>query len=427
VNRVSISFPVTDFFKTKYQMLNWARQFSIFCFLDNHAYQQPFHDHECLLAAGSIGDVESSAGHAFEDLRQFSASAGDWIFGHFSYDLKNETDSLHSHNPDSIIFPDLFFFIPEILLELNNGSLKIGMHGNDHYRILDEILGQPDTFQRDYRETGIKERISHKDYIESIKKIQKHIAYGDCYELNFCQEFYAENSVLDPWYTYSLLSANSPMPFGAFYKHKDQFLLCASPERFLKKKGNIILSQPIKGTASRIPEHALLDEIEKSKLYHSAKERSENIMIVDLVRNDLSRISSEGSVRVNELYGIYSFPHVHQMISTISGNLAEGIAWSDAIRLTFPMGSMTGAPKKRAMELIEEYEKTKRGIFSGAVGYCNPEKDFDFNVVIRSIMYNSSNRYLSYQVGSAITFYSEPEKEYQECLLKAAAIKKSLE
>jgi para-aminobenzoate synthetase component I len=427
VNRASLSFPVTDFLKTKCQMLNWARQFSIFCFLDNHAYKQAFHDYECLMAAGSIRELERDAGNAFEDLRQFSATTGDWIFGHFSYDLKNENELLHSRNPDHIFFPDLYFFIPEFLIELNHGSLKIAMHGDDHYRILQEILAQPDTFQSNGLGTRIQERISHKDYIETIKKIKAHISYGDCYELNFCQEFYAENSVLDPWHTYSLLSANSPMPFGAFYRHRDQFLLCASPERFLKKKGDIILSQPIKGTAARNPEQVHLDEMEKSRLYHSAKERSENIMIVDLVRNDLSRICSEGSVRVNELYGIYSFPQVHQMISTISGNLAAGIAWSDAIRLTFPMGSMTGAPKKRAMELIEEYEKSRRGIFSGALGYCSPEKDFDFNVVIRSILYNNSNRYLSYQVGSAITFNSEPEKEYQECLLKAAAIMKSLE
>jgi para-aminobenzoate synthetase component 1 len=408
-------------------MLNWARRFSIFCFLDNHGYEQSFHEHECLLAAGSLKDLESHVGKAFQDLQEFSASTHDWIFGHFSYDLKNETESLYSQNPDSICFPDLYFFVPEILFELTAGSLKIGLFGYDHYRIFQEIQKESDTFQSQYSAPIFKERISHKDYIKTIKKIQEHILYGDCYELNFCQEFYAENAHTDPWYTYSLLSSKSPMPFGAFYRHREHFLLCASPERYLKKKGDLILSQPIKGTASRIPEHVELDEVEKSKLLYSAKERSENIMIVDLVRNDLSRISKEGTVRVNELYGIYSFPQVHQMISTITGSLAEGVSWTDAIRLTFPMGSMTGAPKKRAMELIEEYEKTRRGIFSGALGYCNPEKDFDFNVVIRSIMYNTSSGSLSYQVGSAITYNSDAEKEYEECLLKASGIKKTLQ
>jgi para-aminobenzoate synthetase component 1 len=149
-------------------------------------------------------------------------------------------------------------------------------------------------------------------------------------------------------------------------------------------------------------------------------------MIVDLVRNDLSKICSAASVKVEELFGIYSFPQVHQMISTVSGQLRSDIHFIEAIKATFPMGSMTGAPKKRVMELIEQYEQTRRGIFSGAVGYITPEGDFDFNVVIRSIMYNAASKYLSFQAGSAITFYSDPEKEYEECLLKAAAIKKVL-
>ena len=145
-------------------------------------------------------------------------------------------------------------------------------------------------------------------------------------------------------------------------------------------------------------------------------------MIVDLVRNDLSKICREGTVRVEELYGVYSFPQVHQMISTISGEIRANISFSETIRSTFPMGSMTGAPKKRVLELIEQYEKTKRGIFSGALGYIDPGGDFDFNVVIRSILYNASNRYLSFQAGSGITFYSDADQEWEECLLKAKAI-----
>ncbi|MBL7747847.1 MAG: chorismate-binding protein, partial [Chitinophagaceae bacterium] len=162
-------------------------------------------------------------------------------------------------------------------------------------------------------------------------------------------------------------------------------------------------------------------------LFHSAKDRSENVMVVDLVRNDLAKICTEGTVKVDELYGIYSFPQVHQMISTVSGELKQGISFADIIKATFPMGSMTGAPKKRVMELIEQYEQTRRGIFSGAVGYIAPNGDFDFNVVIRSIMYNAATRYLSYQAGSGITFYSDPEMEWEECLMKAAAIRKVLE
>ena len=408
-------------------MLNWARQFSIFCFLDNRNYQSAFHEYECLLAAGSIKELERNAGSAFGDLKEFSASNKDWLFGHFAYDLKNETEKLFSRNPDPIGFPDLYFFIPEILIELNHAGIKIGVAGHNHQQILDHILAQPDTMSSKKSLPDIKERISHKDYLKTIEKIREHILYGDCYELNFCQEFYAENCDIDPFCTYSMLGLHSPMPFSAFYRHQGRYLLCASPERYLKKKGNLLLSQPIKGTASRIPAHARLDEEEKQRLYKSKKDRSENIMIVDLVRNDLSRICVEGSVQVEELCGIYSFPQVHQMISTISGTLPDEVSWTEAIRVSFPMGSMTGAPKKRAMELIEAYEKSRRGIFSGALGYCTPEKDFDFNVVIRSILYNESSQYLSYQAGSAITFNSDAEKEYEECLLKASAIKKTLQ
>ena len=256
--------------------------------------------------------------------------------------------------------------------------------------------------------------------------MQNHILRGDCYEINFCQEFYAKKAIIDPLHIYQKLSAISPNPFSAFYRVDDKYLLCASPERYLLKKENQILSQPIKGTAPRQFGEEELDEQQKKALQQSHKERSENVMIVDLVRNDLSKICEEGSVMADELFGIYTYPQVHQMISTISGKISKNISFSDIIRATYPMGSMTGAPKKRVMELIEQYEHTKRGLFSGAVGYISPEGNFDFNVVIRSIFYNQPAQYLSYQVGSAITFYSDAEKEYEECLLKAAAIEKVL-
>ena len=217
------------------------------------------------------------------------------------------------------------------------------------------------------------------------------------------------------------------MPFAAFYKVQDKYCICASPERYLKKAGTKIICQPVKGTAKRNLTDAGMDEKAKQYLLNSAKEKAENIMIVDLVRNDLSRICKEGTVKVEELFGIYSFPQVHQMISTVAGEINDHLHWKEAIKATFPMGSMTGAPKKRVMELIEMFEQTKRGLFSGSIGYVSPDGDFDFNVVIRSILYNAGNRYLSFQTGSAITFYSDAETEYEECMLKAAAIKKILE
>jgi para-aminobenzoate synthetase component 1 len=241
--------------------------------------------------------------------------------------------------------------------------------------------------------------------------------------------------VIDPLSVYQKLSSTSPNPFSALYKLEDKWLICASPERFLKKEGNKILSQPIKGTSTRFLKDEKKDKRSRDSLFESEKDRSENVMVVDLVRNDLARVCKEGTVKVDELFGVYSFPQVHQMISTVSGELRDKISFTEIIRATFPMGSMTGAPKRKVMELIEKYEKSRRGIFSGAVGYLTPnpspqsgegrrgEVNFDFNVVIRSIMYNASEKYLSFMAGSGITFYSVAEKEYEECLLKAEAMR----
>jgi para-aminobenzoate synthetase component 1 len=408
-------------------MLSWVNQFNICCFLDNQHYHLPHHSFECMAAAGSVQTLVTAAGTAFEQLQQLYEQNRDWLFGHLSYDLKNETDRLASGNIDHIGFPDLCFFIPEVILQLSEQELLIGTCTARHETIFHEICAiEPPVATDQQLPTPINSRISKDEYIRIIQQLQQHILRGDCYEINFCQEFFGENIVIDPLQVYCSLSDTSPNPFAAYYKTGQQYLLCASPERYLKKTGDHIFSQPIKGTSQRNLQDAGEDVKNKEHLYHSAKDRSENVMIVDLVRNDLSKICEEASVQVEELFGIYSFPQVHQMISTVSGQLRPDIHFIEAIKATFPMGSMTGAPKKRVMELIEQYEQTRRGIFSGAVGYITPEGDFDFNVVIRSIMYNEANKYLSFQAGSAITFYSDPEKEYEECLLKAAAIKKVL-
>jgi len=408
-------------------MLSWVNQFNICCFLDNQNYHLPHHSLECMAAAGAVQTLVAAAGTAFEQLQQLYTQNGDWLFGHLSYDLKNETEDLASHNTDHIGFPDLCFFVPEVILQLSGHELQIGAFDTRHETIFHEICAMELlTETGPLAPTSINNRISRDEYIRIIQQLQQHILRGDCYEINFCQEFFAENITIDPLQVYCSLSNTSPNPFAAYYKTGQQYLLCASPERYLKKEGDRIFSQPIKGTSQRNLHDATADENSATHLYNSAKDRSENVMIVDLVRNDLSKICEEASVQVEELFGIYSFPQVHQMISTVSGQLRSDIHFIEAIKATFPMGSMTGAPKKRVMELIEQYEQTRRGIFSGAVGYITPEGDFDFNVVIRSIMYNGANKYLSFQAGSAITFYSDPEKEYEECLLKAAAIKKVL-
>ncbi len=408
-------------------MLNWGNRFNICCFLDNHSYHLSHNTIECVLAAGAIDKVESRAGNALNELSAFSAGNRDWLFGHLSYDLKNEMETLSSSHSDGIGFPDLFFFLPQYVVQLNETSILIGSTTNDHELIYNEITSiQPAEKKSSAALTHIDSRYSKAEYIEIVEQLRQHIRRGDCYEINLCQEFYAEDININPLSLYISLSEASPNPFSGFYKISDRFLACMSPERYLKKEGNRILSQPIKGTSSRNTDDPKLDSINISKLRSSEKERAENIMVVDLVRNDLSRICVEGTVVVDELCEIYTFPQVHQMISTISGELKNNVALTDAIRATFPMGSMTGAPKKKVMELIERYERSKRGLFSGSIGYIKPDGDFDFNVVIRSVLYNASAKYLSFHPGSAITFSSDPETEYEECLLKAAAIKKAL-
>ncbi|CAN5502665.1 anthranilate synthase component I family protein [soil metagenome] len=406
-------------------MLGWANQFSICCFLDNNQYSSRHNSYEWLLAVGAI-KICAPAENKLDAFNTFCAGKNDWLFGHFGYDLKNEIEDLYSRHTNYIGFPDLFFFQPEIVIRSAAEGINIACHTEEPSEIFDSINAISLQPARRSQQLDIQMRTVKWQYIDTVEKLRNHILRGDCYEINYCIEFFAEYAMIDPLSVYEQLIKISPNPFSCFYKLHDKYLLCASPERYLKKMGNTVLSQPIKGTIKRNTETQQEDENNIQQLLHSDKDRSENVMVVDLVRNDLSKICTDGSVVVDELFGIYSFPQLHQMISTVKGELKEDIDIAEIISATFPMGSMTGAPKKRVMELIEKYEQTKRGIFSGAVGYIDPDGDFDFNVVIRSIMYNDSSNYLDYQVGSAITFYSNAADEFEECLLKAKAIEKVL-
>jgi len=325
------------------------------------------------------------------------------LLGAFGYDLKNRFEKLVSEGEDRIGFADMAFFEPQ------------GFYVNDQFTIEDRFARHVP------RAIHIKPRFTKNEYLQTIGKLKQHLHYGDVYEITFCMDFYAENVFADPFSLYVKLTEASPMPFSSFLKMGQKYLICASPERFMAKRGNRLVSQPIKGTAPRTG-NAEADGPVAERLPHDEKERSENIMIVDLVRNDLSRVAAPGSVHVDELCGLYAFPKVFQLISTVSCEMKTGTTTADAVRAAFPPGSMTGAPKVRAMELIEKYERAKRGLFAGSVGYLLPDGDFDLNVVIRSIFYDARTGHLSFSVGGAITLLSDAEAEYEECLLKAAAI-----
>ncbi|MFD2938605.1 anthranilate synthase component I family protein [Flavobacterium notoginsengisoli] len=422
--RVSITKPISNPEQFKEQLLNWAQQFREIVFLDSNSYPQQYSSFDCLLAIDAFTSLKTDYYNAFEDLKQYQQNTKDWLFGYLSYDLKNDIENLHSNNFDGLDFPDLFFFQPKKIFILKGNELEIQylmLCDDELEEDFEEIVQSPNSKFQSLESLEIKQRISKDLYIEKVNKMLEHIHIGDMYEANFCMEFYAENVVINPLEKFQKLNEISKAPFSVFFKNYKQYLLSASPERYLKRVGEKIISQPIKGTSKRFSD---LEEDEKSKsiLVSDEKERAENIMITDLVRNDLSHTAQKGSVEVEELCGIYSFLQVHQMISTVTSKLDAQYSAVDALKTTFPMGSMTGAPKISVMQIVENLEETKRGLYSGAVGYFTPEGDFDFNVVIRSILYNQENKYISFSVGSAITSLSVPEKEYEECLLKAKAM-----
>lgn len=408
--------------------MSWSRQFQEIAWLDSNEYDSKTGEYEAILAVEAFTAIKTDYFQAFDKLKEYQETTADWIFGYLSYDLKNDVENLSSKNFDGLHFPDLYFFQPQKLIFIKDDQIEF------HYlRMVDDKI-DPDfeeirnitlKSREAHSPVEVSARVSKKEYLEKIDSMLNHIHRGDIYEANFCQEFYSENVNIDPFTIYRSLNEISTPPFAAYLQLENFSLISASPERYLKKKGDHLLSQPIKGTARRAKN---INEDQKiaAALAKDPKEQSENVMIVDLVRNDLSRIAKKGSVKVDELCKVYTFKQVHQLVSSVTAEIAENIPPVEALRTSFPMGSMTGAPKISAMKIIEKLEESRRGLYSGAVGYFTPAGDFDFNVVIRSILYNSENKYLSFSVGGAITAKSDPEKEYEECLLKAKAMREVL-
>jgi len=429
VKRYSKTFSVTLTDTLKQQLLQWAQQFNEVAWLDSNAHDQSYTTYTAILAVDAFTALKTDTFTAFEKLDEYQTITKDWLFGSLCYDLKNDVEKLTSKNTDGLGVPELYFFQPKKVFLFSE------THVTMHY--LSMVDDELDTdwsaiLATEVLETAISKepitvtaRTSKDSYLEKVHKMLQHIKRGDIYEANFCQEFFSEEVDLDPVAAFLKLNDLSKPPFAAFLKLEQQYVLSASPERYIKKDGIQIISQPIKGTSkrsvSRVEDAALMVQLEQDP-----KERSENIMITDLVRNDLSRIAEKGTVVVEELCKIYTFEQVHQMISTIRCEVSASIHPVEIIKKTYPMGSMTGAPKVSAMKIIEKLEDARRGIYSGAIGYFTPTGDFDFNVVIRSILYNAASQYVSFSVGGAITAKSIPEAEYEECLLKAKAMRQVL-
>jgi para-aminobenzoate synthetase component 1 len=430
-------YKVTPLFKEK--ILQYALSCDTFLALDSAQINYPKGAFRNFFAFGNDNSLVAQAQMTdfFEALADFQAQAAKrqrWILGYLGYDLKNQVETfLKSQNPDALEMPDGFFFEPTYLIEwLPESQEVVFLQGENPKQVLKEIESiNPNSHKKNItfseaKKQTIQPTTTRQAYEAQVEKLKKHIEEGDIYEINYCIEFLIKKLDLKEENCielFSLLSQHAPMPFSAYLKWQDFFVLCASPERFLKKEGRRLISQPIKGTIRR-GKNAEEDEILKKYLKENEKERAENMMIVDLVRNDLARSATIGTTAVTELFGVYTFKQLHQMISTVEAELSRDCPWVDALRQAFPMGSMTGAPKIRAMQLIEDYEKQKRGLYSGAVGFISPEEDFDFNVVIRTFLYNKKKKLGSFQVGSAITIDALPEKEWEECLLKAETWRK---
>jgi len=421
------TFILENVLEFKQRLLQWSQSYEEIIWLDSNTYNNQI-EYEAILAVEAFTALKTDAKQAFDKLEEYQITTQDYLFGYLSYDLKEATENLTSKNFDGLHFPDLYFFQPKKIIKVKDNRAEFV-----YLKMVD------DEIEEDYnsikalttRSTISKEttiftpRISKENYLEKVGKMKDHIQRGDIYEANFCQEFYIENQEIDPLQSYLELNEISSPPFAAFLRLEEHYALSASPERYIKKRERKIISQPIKGTAKRLnnPEE---DEILKTNLQIDPKEIAENVMIVDLVRNDLSKTAFCGSVNVDELCKLYTFKQVHQLISTVSSQIREDVTPVEVLKTTFPMGSMTGAPKISAMKIIEELEETKRGLYSGSIGYFTPGGDFDFNVVIRSILYNDHQKYTSCSVGSAITIQSIPENEYEECLVKVKALKEAI-
>ncbi len=416
----SYSLKNKDLFVKK--IVNFSSDQSHFTLLNSN---DSFDDYELIIAYGAESFLQSSK-NSLKKIDKYIHTVNDWIFGYLSYDLKNEIENLTDLNKDVFNLPNLYFYQPKVIWLIKEEKAEI-------YSIDEKNLNEDwDHINSiDYKDCIEKSsvdlitRTSKEEYVRKIKNIKQRILQGDCYEMNYCFDMYSKNKTINPYKTYIKLNDYTRSPMSTFFKLNQLYLLSSSPERFIKRVNKKIISQPIKGTAKRGLD-SKEDEKIKYTLLSSPKELSENHMIVDLVRNDLSRVAEKGSVKVKNLNKLNTFKRVHQLISTIEAQIDVKTKFSKIITGMFPMGSMTGAPKIESMNIIDEYESTKRGLYSGSIGYIKPNKDFDFNVVIRSIIYDKLMKEINVSVGSAITFKSDPESEFEECLIKAEPMIKSL-
>jgi len=403
------------------QLLALGARCDYFLMQDGNQYDSAYSTYQKLAGLGALELTDDD----YEACKTRMRSTADWWMGHLSYDLKNQFENLTSENTEFIKIPKLKFFRPKFVFLQVAGSIQV-RYPRELELELNQVLAEiqevsPSGFQESMVEGNLELRIDYEQYKAAFNQIQSYLQRGDIYEVNYCIPLQGCLNIEHTSSFFEMINANNPTPFASFYKLNELHVFCTSPERYFAKKDQVIWSQPIKGTAPRALDPKE-DKNNKQKLFNSEKERAENVMIVDLVRNDLARVCIPGSVQVEELFGLYTYPSVHQMVSTVKGTLQPHRDLWDWIEASFPMGSMTGAPKISAMKIIDEVEIFQRGIYSGSIGYIDPSGNADFNVVIRSVVWDAKSHQTYAGIGSAITLYANALDEYEECLLKGRSM-----
>lgn len=420
-----INFAQADLSAIKTKLLDWSQQFDHVVWLDSNAYPEHQHSYEAVLAVDANEILSLDKDFALADLKAYREENKNWLFGYLGY--RANSKKLENASKNLLKFPSIYFFQPKKVFLLQKDYLEI------HYLNPKEIEQDWEIIQAmelkdehiDFANFEIIPRIDKSTYIAKVNQIQDYIKQGKLEEINFCQEFYSHNKLENPLEFYKQLNQVSQAPFASYMRLEDKYAFCSSPERYLKHDKGKLITQPIKGTAKRLADKEA-DELIKTQLKESEKEINENKLVVDMVIQEFKTFCKPESVQVTEFCKAYSFKQVHQLISTIEGELQENLSPLDAISNSYPMGSMTGIPKATALVLTDELEDFDRGVYSGGIGYFTPEEDFDFNVVIRSALYNDTEAYLSFSAGGAITEQSNPEAEYDETLIKINAIKEIL-
>lgn len=388
----------------KVKVLHYISEYNTFTFFDNNHFAINPRRFEFLAAAGIRKKI------SFAEIPKHQ----DWIFFQFDYEF----------NPLAPEDSNCQIIIPETVIYCMADSNDIHIESVQNPEcIQQDILKHPHQLElKPFIQTPtFQSQIAKKVYLDTIEQIRDDIYWGKYYELNYCVPFEAQVKIPDTKAFFYHFNKKNPAPMAAYLRQGHRYLFCSSPERFVFTDQSNIIVQPIKGTAPRGYTKAQL-EYNTQRLQNSIKDRAENVMIVDLTRNDLSRICEIGSVQVPELFGIYPFQYLIQMISTIQGRLKPNIAFTDIWKAVYPMGSMTGAPKPTVIDHISKYEQYIRGMYSGSVGYIQPNGNIDSNVVIRSLEYNHQSEQVIYKAGGAITYQSDAQSEWDEVLLKSKSM-----